>query len=42
VLSRVQATVATWTITGIRSHRVVDDFGSEFASVSEVLNIVAR
>jgi hypothetical protein len=36
------ATVGPWTITGIRSHQVVDDFGGEFASVSEVLNIVAR
>ena len=36
------ASVGAWTITGIRSHEVIDDFSSGFASVSAVINVVAR
>jgi membrane-associated phospholipid phosphatase len=36
------AAVGTWTITGIRSHQVIDDFSGNFANVSSALEVVAR
>jgi membrane-associated phospholipid phosphatase len=38
----VAATAGTWTITGVRSHQVIDDFSGEFVNASGVLNVVAK